>query len=86
MDDHDFLLRELRDDLASRQWATAAIRAKIIEAVGDKICGSGTGPAWDDLVAFANAQDQEKLSADRLRAYFGALADRAIQKVRDPSS
>lgn len=86
MDAHDSLLQQLRDDLAGRRRATVAIREKIIEALGDKMCGSGNGPEPDDLAAFANAQDQEDLSAARLRAHLGNLADRVIQKVRDPSS
>lgn len=86
MEDNDSLLQQLRDDLAGRRRTTATIRAKIIEALGDKLCGSGTGPAGDDLAAFATAQQQEKMSAARLRAYFGNLADRVIRRVRDRSS
>ena len=86
MEDNDSLLQQLRDDLAGRRRTTAIIRAKIIEALGDKLCGSGTGPAGDDLAAFATAQQQEKMSAARLRAYFGNLADRVIRRVRDRSS
>lgn len=86
MDDQDSFLQHLRDDLAGRRRATAAIRAKIIEALGDKLCGSGTGPKGDDLAAFATAQRQERMSAARLRAYFANLADRVIQRVRDRSS
>lgn len=86
MDVHDSLLQQLRNDLAGRRCSTVAIRAKIIEALGDKICGSGDGPAPDDLAAFVHAEDQENLSAARLRAHLGNLADRVIQKVRDPSA
>ncbi|MDB5829910.1 MAG: hypothetical protein JWQ73_4130 [Variovorax sp.] len=86
MEDNDSLLQQLRDDLAGRRRATAAIRAKIIEALGDKLCGSGTGPEGEDLAAFATAQRQEKVSTARLRGYFADLADRVIQKVRDRSS
>lgn len=86
MDDQDSLLRQLRDDLAGRRQTTAATRSKIIEALGDKLCGSGAGPRGDDLAAFAVAQKQEKMSAARLQAYFATLADRVIRKVRDRSS
>ncbi len=86
MENDDSLLQQLRDDLAGRRRATATIRAKIIEALGDKICGSGTGPEGEDLAAFATAQQEEKVSATRLRAYFANLADRVIRRVRDRSS
>ena len=86
MDDQDSLLQQLCDDLAGRRQTTAATRAKIIEALGDKLCGSGAGPRGDDLAAFAVAQKQERMSAARLQAHFATLADRVIRKVRDRSS
>ena len=86
MDNNDSLLQQLRDDLAGRRRTTADIRARIIEALGDKLCGSGAGPKGDDLAAFATAQKQEKISAARLRAHFAALADRVIRRVRDRAS
>ncbi len=62
-------LEVLRAQVASRRAALVVAREKLIEALGDRMCGSGTGPSRRDIKEFDQLR-KEAADADRVLERF----------------
>ncbi|VTU14281.1 hypothetical protein SRS16CHR_01014 [Variovorax sp. SRS16] len=57
-------LERLRRMLHSAEAAVADWRERLIESLGDRMCGSGQGPAPEDLATLAALQAEEQRARD----------------------
>lgn len=73
-------LDALRAQVASRRAALVVAREKLIEALGDRMCGSGSGPSPGDIKNFEQLQ---KGAAEADRALERFLLDRARSSVKN---
>lgn len=64
-------LDRLRSTMVSNRAATVAWRQRLIESLGDRLCGSGGGPTPDQIRILASLEEAERLALER---YMGFLA------------
>lgn len=71
-------LEALRAKLSTAQSALQGAREVVIEAAGDRICGSGSGPTPDQLQRLATARRRAFVAKRKLALLSAALAARQI--------
>ena len=79
-------LEALRGAVAASHAAVVLARGKVIEAVGDKLCGDPAGPAQEDLKALTQAREGEASAKARLRSFVSRRTRELIDKARFNSS
>ncbi len=75
-------LDELSASLSSRHAADQRAREKVIESLGDHMCGDGAGPMPQDLAALAKARRREAIARITMARFVAALARRLIERIR----
>lgn len=75
-------LDELSASLSSSHAAVQRAREKVIESLGDHLCGDGAGPTLQDLAALAKARRREAIARIAMARFVAALAHRLIERIR----
>lgn len=58
--------KKLRFLAVVRHFAYVFEREKLIESLGDRMCGSGTGPSTEEIARFEYLGEKERLARKRL--------------------
>ncbi len=75
-------LEELIASLSSSHAAVTLARENLIEALGDRMCGSGTGPTPQDDEVLAAARRREAVARRDMARFVATLARKFIDRVR----
>ena len=71
----------LQDLLSASKASVQDARGIVIEALGDRMCGSGSGPTPQDLRALEEARVQEALARREIARFAVRFARDAIARV-----
>ena len=66
-------LERLRLAMTSSKAATAAWRALLIEALGDRMCGSGPGPTQDDIDTLASLEQAQQRASTHFMMFVASV-------------
>lgn len=64
---------KFRSHLTARHLDVVRAREKMIESLGDYMCGSGTGPSIDEVRNFERLEQKETLARKRLSEFVHRL-------------
>jgi len=71
-------LDDLRATLSTAQSALQGAREVVIEAVGDRLCGSGAGPTAEQLAQLSTARRRAFVAKRKLALLSAGLAARQV--------
>ena len=74
-------LERLRSEMVSSRAATVAWRERLIESLGDRLCGSGGGPTPEQIQTLACLEEAEQRALER---YLRFLASTSLNPDRRP--
>lgn len=73
-------LERLHSEMTSSMAATAAWRELLIESLGDRMCGSGSGPTQDEIDTLASLEAaQQRASANFMMFVVSVLLKRSTK-------
>lgn len=75
-------LKELRASLSASHAAVRLAREDLIEALGDRMCGSGDGPTPQQLEVLAAARRREAVARRDMARFVATLARKYIDRMR----
>ena len=75
-------LELLRRDVALKHASVVAAREVLIEALGERMCGGGSGPSAEETRAFELAQQVEAEAKEELQRYLVARSQEVIEQAR----
>lgn len=66
-------LERLRTAMTGSEAATAAWRALLIESLGDRMCGSGSGPTQDEIDTLASLEEAQQRASTNFMMFVASV-------------